>query len=580
MILILDDSLRLCYIIVVLTSLANCMNYRRLGRTNLMVSVVGIGTTQLRRVPERQAIETLKRAFALGVNHVNAGPDYEGADDLIVRALKESDPVNKVYLSFQAGGSVEDLHRQFEETCEKFGVNRLDLFGLGAISEQVTFGHNVWGAGGTVEFLLKKKQEGRLEAMFASDHGAPEHMKTLLERDVFDALMLAYNPLGFHIISFRPETVWQLETPPAPIQGTYHWENIPRTESEILPLAKARDVGIMVMKPLAGGLLTASKAFPPYAWREGLPQPLSATQLLRYLLMNDAVSCVVPGTSSIEEAEENARAGTGEIHLIPAEMGSVRTRAAAFYNTLCSRCGKCDDLCSKGLPVSFIFRAAYHYLYPSAPFEVSTGLQYFKLHPWEQSACETCTNRTCRCPASIDIPKEMIAIHAKMLELRDRGFVPRPESQASDWVTGLSYAMKVLSREIPPPTPAGREVVIRLQVRNTGTRPWRTLPVDGQGSVGLAVFLNGQHIHNVRLRHTVWPTSNAHFAFPVALPLTPGAHTLTMDMFEDGVGLFSAQGVPAIEETITSLPASKPLPPPSRNWIRSAMKTLSGIAGK
>jgi aryl-alcohol dehydrogenase-like predicted oxidoreductase len=44
------------------------MQYRRLGRSNLRVSAVGFGTSQLRRVPEQQALDTLKRGFALGVN--------------------------------------------------------------------------------------------------------------------------------------------------------------------------------------------------------------------------------------------------------------------------------------------------------------------------------------------------------------------------------------------------------------------------------------------------------------------------------------------------------------------------------
>jgi hypothetical protein len=63
------------------------------------------------------------------------------------------------------------------------------------------------------------KDQGRLRALFASDHGSPEHMRQVLERDVFDALMLAWNPLGFHIITFRPDTVWQIETPPLPLRG-------------------------------------------------------------------------------------------------------------------------------------------------------------------------------------------------------------------------------------------------------------------------------------------------------------------------------------------------------------------------
>jgi hypothetical protein len=37
------------------------MQYRRLGRSNLRVSAVGFGTTQLCRVPEQQALDTLTR---------------------------------------------------------------------------------------------------------------------------------------------------------------------------------------------------------------------------------------------------------------------------------------------------------------------------------------------------------------------------------------------------------------------------------------------------------------------------------------------------------------------------------------
>jgi predicted aldo/keto reductase-like oxidoreductase len=509
------------------------MNYRRLGRTGLTVSVVGVGTTQLRRIPERQAIATLKRAFELGVNHVNVGPDYEGADDLVLAALRESPARQEVYVSIQAGGDVAYIQRLFEETCEKFQTERLDLFGLAAISEQEVFGHNVWGRGGTVEFLQRMKSDGRLRAMFASDHGSPEHMRTVLERDVFDALMLAYNPLGFHIISFRPDTVWKIETPPLPLQGTYEWEDIPRTRREIFPLAKRRDVGLMVMKPLAGGLLTSSKAFPPRAYREDLPPPLAGSDVLRYVLMQEGVSCVVPGTCSVEEAEENAAAGCGDLELEAAVVERVETRTGALTRTLCSRCGKCDDLCSKGLPVSFIFRAAYHYLYPSAPFEVSSNLQYFKLHPWERSACESCENRTCVCPAGIDIPGEMIAIHRRMVELRAAGEVPAGDRGAHDWASGRPFGFKLLSMEAPSSLRHGEQGTVRLHVRNVGTQPWLLSTPPGGSAVALNVFFDGRRIETVRLRHDVWPAGSCHFAFSLPAPAGPGAHELRMQLFED-----------------------------------------------
>lgn len=509
------------------------MNYRRLGRTGLRVSVVGVGTTQLRRVPEAQAVATLKRAFELGVNHVNIGPDYEGADDLVLAALRECSVRGGIYVSLQTGGDRAYIERLFERTCEKFETDRLDLFGLAALSEQEVFGQNVWGRGGTVEFLQRMKADGRLRAIFASDHGSPEHMKTVLERDVFDALMLAYNPLGFHIISFRPDTVWKIETPPAPLQGAYEWEDIPRTAREVFPMAKERDVGIMVMKPLAGGLLASSRAFPPRPYRADLPRELRAGDVLRYVLMQEGVSCVVPGTCSVAEAEENAAAGSGTIGLDPEAVARVETRTGALTRTLCSRCGKCDDLCSKGLPVSFIFRAAYHYLYPSAPFEVSSNLQYFKLHPWERSACEDCDNRTCVCPAGIDIPGEMIAIHRKMLELRDTGKVPDADRGAADWATGRPFAFKLLSLEAPESLGPGQEAAVVLHVRNIGSHPWLLSPPADGAAVALSVSLNGRAVETVRLRHDVWPAGNCHFAFAVRGGTGTRTHELRMSLFDD-----------------------------------------------
>jgi predicted aldo/keto reductase-like oxidoreductase len=243
-------------------------------------------------------------------------------------------------------------------------------------------------------------------------------MKDILERDVFDALMLAYNPLGHHLVTYRASTVWNFETPPIPIPN-YEREDLFRTKSEILPLAQAKDVGILLMKPLAGGLLCNGKAFPTYAYRDNLPPNPSPPQVLRFLLDSEPVAAVVPGMASVEEVEENAVAGNPSLPVLPLQPAFDQ-----ISRVLCSRCGECDDLCSQGLPISYLFRAAYHYLYPTAPFGISTTLQYFRLHPWEQARCQSFTNQTCRCASHIDIPAELIAIHTKMLELRAAGIVP------------------------------------------------------------------------------------------------------------------------------------------------------------
>jgi glutamate-1-semialdehyde aminotransferase len=313
-------------------------------------------------------------------------------------------------------------------------------------------------------------------------------MKEILRRDVFDALMLAYNPLGHHLVTYRAKTVWEFETPPQPV-ANYEREDLWRTRDEILPMARERDVGVLLMKPLAGGLLCQGKAFPSRMYRAGLPEYPAPPVILRHLLDTEPVAAVVPGMASVAEVEENVAAGEPVAEPFP-----------ILQTALCSRCGDCDDLCSQGLPVSYLFRAAYHYLYPTAPFGISTTLQYFRLHPWEEARCASCTNRTCRCESlGIDIPAELTAIHAKMLELREAGVVPRADQDERDFQSGERRSAKLLSLEV-----FGERVVLHL--RNTGQEAW---PV----GMALTVAADGVPLEPVRLRQTVWPTGDGHFAF-------------------------------------------------------------------
>src|SRR5262249_36544971 len=145
-----------------------------------------------------------------------------------------------------------------------------------------------------VEFLLRKKEQGRLGGIFCTTHGDPNYIQKLIQSGVFDAIMVAYNVLGFHLLSYNP--------PPG-----RHFESLPRNRFELFPLCREQDVGLLVMKPFAGGLLTPSRAFPPRR-RVDLP-PVRAADVLRSILAEPAVACVVPGTASVAEAEENARAG-------------------------------------------------------------------------------------------------------------------------------------------------------------------------------------------------------------------------------------------------------------------------------
>jgi predicted aldo/keto reductase-like oxidoreductase len=491
----------------------SAMAYRPLGRTSLRVSAVGFGTCQLRQVPEQQAIDTLKRGFELGVNVVHTAPDYGGADDLVAQAIEESG--RDVLVFAQGYGALSHFEWLFETACRRYKTRRLDIFGIAGIEDREFLKEPVWGKGGMVEFLLEKKRQGRLGAIYAETHGTPEYIGKLITAGVFDAIVLAYNSLGFHVLSYFPE----------PASGVIA-ETIPRNRTEIFPLARQHGVALMVMKPLAGGLLTPGKAFPPHMRFSAEREPLKAGEILRALLMEPDITCVVPGTASPEEAEENARAGHRPAPLPPERLQVLEHSTGEMLTTLCRRCGQCDTLCSKGLPVSWLFRDAYIANTRSETFETLDRLQYFHLHPHEAAACASCEHVTCRCPYDIDIPGSLLRVHDQMLALRDAGLLPETPAQIARQAPRGAWAVKIISREIPSAMGIGEKAIVRLWLENSGSRNWPpSLRRPGENGLVLVTRLGGQR-QETRLRHEVEPGTRTHFSLEVTAPARAGRYEL------------------------------------------------------
>jgi aryl-alcohol dehydrogenase-like predicted oxidoreductase len=93
------------------------------------------------------------------------------------------------------------------------------------------------------------------------------------------------------------------------VQVPYNAADVAVTE-EVLPLAEDLGLGVIVMIPLGSGRLIRN------APSEEELEPLRefgvetwAQALLKFVLSDERVSCVIPATSKPERARENARAG-------------------------------------------------------------------------------------------------------------------------------------------------------------------------------------------------------------------------------------------------------------------------------
>ena len=87
-----------------------------------------------------------------------------------------------------------------------------------------------------------------------------------------------------------------------------------QAEKRLLPLAAERGVAVLVNLPFGGGKeLAALKQTAVPGWAGELGCTSWNQVLLKFVLSQPAVTCVIPGTSSPAHMSDNAQAGSGEL---------------------------------------------------------------------------------------------------------------------------------------------------------------------------------------------------------------------------------------------------------------------------
>jgi aryl-alcohol dehydrogenase-like predicted oxidoreductase len=317
------------------------MNKRTLGNTGEEVSEIGLGCWQLGGaewgdVSDEQALAILGAAADTGVTFFDT-PDVYGngrSESLIGRFLKQSS--KEIFVATKLG-RMPDLYPDkytehgvraaIEASLARLCIQALDLIQLHCVPTEVM------RQGEIFDWLRKLQKEGKIRSFGASVESVDEALLCLAQPG------LASLQIIFNI--FRQKPI-----------GT------------LFPKAKENAVGIIVRLPLASGLLsgkfTKKTKFGPNDHRsfnrDGqrfnvgetfagipfekavelaeemkafVPEGVSMVQLAqRWILDHEAVSVVIPGATSVEQAKQNAQASD-----LPALPRQLHEQLGGFYRT-------------------------------------------------------------------------------------------------------------------------------------------------------------------------------------------------------------------------------------------------------
>lgn len=313
---------------------------RELGRTGWTISPVSFGAWAIGgswgTVDDEDSMRALQRAVELGVNFIDTADVYgDGRSERLIAELR-GQRTEMIYVATKAGRRLDphtadgynrkNLTEFVERSLKNLKTEAIDLLQLHCPPTEVYYRPEVFGA------LDELVSAGKIRFYGVSVEKVEEGLKALEYPKVQSVQII------FNIFRQRPAELF-------------------------FEQAKKHKVGIIVRVPLASGLLTGKlrrnttfeaedhrafnrhgeefdrgETFSGVDYEAGLeaveelralvPEGMTMAQFaLRWILMFDAVSCVIPGAKNAKQAEENVRAGE-----FPALSDDVMRKVKDLYD--------------------------------------------------------------------------------------------------------------------------------------------------------------------------------------------------------------------------------------------------------
>ncbi|MFO7958669.1 MAG: aldo/keto reductase [Candidatus Brocadiia bacterium] len=292
------------------------MKYRRLGSTDLQVSVVGVGTWQFggswgKDFTQDEVNAMLTRARELGINLLDTaacyGPNHL-SEKLIGGFLEDEDREDWIIATkfgHMPGWKPEQVRQTIQDSLEALGTDYIDVYQFHSGSDEDFDTEGLW------EMLREQVEEGTLRHLGISIGSNDNIYQTDAAGEVgAEVIQVVYNRLNR------------------------------RPEERVFDSCQKQDLGVLARVPLASGFLSGKydkdAEFPENDVRsrrdrerieqtveevnrireEEVPEGVHMAQwALAWCLKHPAVTCVIPGCKSVEQVESNAAAA--DLDMVP-----------------------------------------------------------------------------------------------------------------------------------------------------------------------------------------------------------------------------------------------------------------------
>ncbi len=229
--------------------------------------------------------------------------------------------------------SAEDRDRIFNEQLQRAGVEYFDFYLLHSLEDG--YNYDTYEKYDCFNWAMEKKQEGKIAHFGFSFHGSPELLEQVLDK--------------------HPEIEF------VQIQLNYaDWENPVVQSGRLYDILTKRQIPIIVMEPVKGGMLANLQPELEAMYKAVRPDASAASWAMRFVGSLPGVITILSGMSNDEQMHDNLKTFTQFEPLDAQEQALIQSVTDKLLDTPligCTACRYCCDGCPASIDIPNVFRA-------------------------------------------------------------------------------------------------------------------------------------------------------------------------------------------------------------------------------
>ncbi len=316
------------------------MRYRLFGETGKNLSIMSMGGLRYpyNEGDPEEAVNLIVKSYEMGVNYFDTAPNYveDTSEKITGLAMKEIDRINAgkenpipyywgTKSSLGSDKTSDDVMRRIETSLKRLGKDNIPFYYMWCFKD-LEHHKTVIKKGGPYEGALKAKKEGLIDHILFSTHASGKENIAILNDNVYEGMLIGYN-----------------------------FTNFPRQE-EAIQLAHQKNIGVLVMNPLAGGLIPRNQQFFEQKLKDSGTGMSLVQTALAFCMGQREIDVTLSGVENQEQLIENIKTLNYLNVFDENRLAELKKQYLEGLEGICTTCQYCN-ICPLDIPVHKIMRA-------------------------------------------------------------------------------------------------------------------------------------------------------------------------------------------------------------------------------